>query len=226
MSYLHLCSVLRMAQATPMTYGKWSYPEVRRVIWWKCCAAKFASFTEHPAVCFTPPARLCPSGKFTSCRCELLIGARRKVKGQNGILYRGWEQGEVTCSPYLKETPNSQWNIEDHINPKRTRNTSALLWLLLLQDVQHLCVCVCFLVVPNISLSVLKPSFLEILLESHIVMIRVRKKRSKLHCDKKSLPGIICWPMVHLCRATVVWNPKTMRWPLNPGIGPSIIKYL
>ncbi|XP_060790023.1 protein O-mannosyl-transferase 2 isoform X2 [Neoarius graeffei] len=56
----------------------------------------------------------------------------------------GWEQVEVTCSPYLKETPNSQWNIEDHINPK----------------------------LPNISLCVLKPSFLEILLESHIVMIR------------------------------------------------------
>ncbi|XP_062325930.1 protein O-mannosyl-transferase 2 [Osmerus eperlanus] len=56
----------------------------------------------------------------------------------------GWEQVEVTCSPYLKETPNSQWNIEDHINPK----------------------------LPNISLSVLKPHFLEILVESHIVMIR------------------------------------------------------
>ncbi|XP_056282897.1 protein O-mannosyl-transferase 2 isoform X2 [Pseudoliparis swirei] len=56
----------------------------------------------------------------------------------------GWEQVEVTCSPYLKETPSSQWNIEDHVNPK---------W-------------------PNISLSVLKPHFLEILLESHIVMIR------------------------------------------------------
>nr|XP_023684019.1 protein O-mannosyl-transferase 2 isoform X2 [Paramormyrops kingsleyae] len=56
----------------------------------------------------------------------------------------GWEQVEVTCSPYLKETPNSQWNIEDHINHK----------------------------LPNISLSLLKPSFLEILVESHIVMIR------------------------------------------------------
>ncbi|KAM9571160.1 protein O-mannosyl-transferase 2 isoform 2-T2 [Salvelinus alpinus] len=56
----------------------------------------------------------------------------------------GWEQVEITCSPYLKETPNSQWNIEDHINTK----------------------------LPNISLSVLKPHFLEILLESHIVMIR------------------------------------------------------
>ncbi|XP_030575483.1 protein O-mannosyl-transferase 2 isoform X2 [Archocentrus centrarchus] len=56
----------------------------------------------------------------------------------------GWEQIEVTCSPYLKETPSSQWNIEDHINPK----------------------------LPNISLSVLKPNFLEILLESHIVMFR------------------------------------------------------
>ncbi|KAG8013651.1 Protein O-mannosyl-transferase 2, partial [Nibea albiflora] len=33
----------------------------------------------------------------------------------------GWEQVEVTCSPYLKETPSSQWNIEDHINPKQYR---------------------------------------------------------------------------------------------------------
>ncbi|KAI1895490.1 hypothetical protein AGOR_G00106800 [Albula goreensis] len=56
----------------------------------------------------------------------------------------GWEQVEVSCSPYLKESPNSQWNIEDHINPK----------------------------LPNISLAVLKPSFLEILIESHIVMFR------------------------------------------------------
>uniref|UniRef100_A0A5F8HA49 Dolichyl-phosphate-mannose--protein mannosyltransferase n=1 Tax=Monodelphis domestica TaxID=13616 RepID=A0A5F8HA49_MONDO len=56
----------------------------------------------------------------------------------------GWEQLEVTCTPYLKETPNSVWNVEDHINPK----------------------------LPNISLDVLKPSFTEILLESHMVMIR------------------------------------------------------
>lgn len=35
---------------------------------------------------------------------------------------RGWEQVEVTCSPYLKETPSSQWNIEDHINPKCVLN--------------------------------------------------------------------------------------------------------
>ncbi|KAM9788125.1 protein O-mannosyl-transferase 2 [Syngnathus typhle] len=56
----------------------------------------------------------------------------------------GWEQVEVTCSPYLKETPSSQWNIEDHVNAK----------------------------LPNISLAVLKPHFLEILVESHIVMIR------------------------------------------------------
>ncbi|KAJ7417622.1 Protein O-mannosyl-transferase 2 [Willisornis vidua] len=56
----------------------------------------------------------------------------------------GWEQVEVTCTPYLKETPNSLWNFEDHINPK----------------------------LPNISLDVLKPSFAEILLESHMIMIQ------------------------------------------------------
>ena len=33
--------------------------------------------------------------------------------------------------------------------------------------------------VPNISLSVLKPHFLEILVESHIVMIRVRKEEKE-----------------------------------------------
>uniref|UniRef100_A0A8C1QK65 Protein O-mannosyl-transferase 2 n=1 Tax=Cyprinus carpio TaxID=7962 RepID=A0A8C1QK65_CYPCA len=60
------------------------------------------------------------------------------------VMALGWEQVEVTCSPYVKESPNTQWNIEDLINPK----------------------------LPNISLSVLKPTFLEILWESHIVMIR------------------------------------------------------
>lgn len=55
----------------------------------------------------------------------------------------GWEQMEVTCNPYLKETPNSLWNVEDHINPK----------------------------LPNISLDVLQPTFSEILMESHMVMI-------------------------------------------------------
>ncbi|KAB0389925.1 hypothetical protein E2I00_018449, partial [Balaenoptera physalus] len=56
----------------------------------------------------------------------------------------GWEQLEVTCTPYLKETLNSIWNVEDHINPK----------------------------LPNISLDVLQPSFPEIMLEAHMVMIR------------------------------------------------------
>ena len=41
--------------------------------------------------------------------------------------FRGWEQVEVTCSPYRKETPSSQWNIEDHINPKCTWNLSLVL---------------------------------------------------------------------------------------------------
>lgn len=34
------------------------------------------------------------------------------------LFFRGWEQVEVTCTPYVKETPNSLWNFEDHINPK------------------------------------------------------------------------------------------------------------
>uniref|UniRef100_A0AAY4BHR6 Protein O-mannosyl-transferase 2 n=1 Tax=Denticeps clupeoides TaxID=299321 RepID=A0AAY4BHR6_9TELE len=46
----------------------------------------------------------------------------------------GWEQVEVTCSPYLKDTPNSQWNIEDHINPKckpnLCMNMKTVIWWL------------------------------------------------------------------------------------------------
>ncbi|CAI9567265.1 unnamed protein product [Staurois parvus] len=56
----------------------------------------------------------------------------------------GWEQGEVTCSPYSRESLSTMWNVEDHENPR----------------------------LPNISVSILKPSFLEILLESHVVMVR------------------------------------------------------
>ncbi|XP_034015477.1 protein O-mannosyl-transferase 2 [Thalassophryne amazonica] len=77
----------------------------------------------------------------------------------------GWEQVEVTCSPYLKESPNSQWNIEDHINSK----------------------------LPNISLSVLKPLFLEILLESHIVMIRGNSGLKPKGNDMTSKPWH--WPI-------------------------------
>lgn len=127
MSQLHFFLVLRMAQATPMTCGRWRCQEVRRVIWWKCYAAKSVLFTERPVVCFTPLARLCPSGKFTPCLPEMLIFY--KPRGQNICLRRGWEQGEVTCSPYLKETPNSQWNIEDHVNPKCTSSTFSALFV-------------------------------------------------------------------------------------------------
>ncbi|KAF3844774.1 hypothetical protein F7725_007937 [Dissostichus mawsoni] len=77
----------------------------------------------------------------------------------------GWEQVEVTCSPYLKETPSSQWNIEDHINPR----------------------------LPNISLSVLKPHFLEILLESHIVMIRGNSGLKPKDSEMNSKPWH--WPV-------------------------------
>lgn len=47
-----------------------------------------------------------------------LIDLHRTQKVLVLRVVRGWEQVEVTCSPYLKETPSSQWNIEDHINPK------------------------------------------------------------------------------------------------------------
>lgn len=88
-SYLHLCLALRMAQATPMTCGRWKCPGARRGILWRCCAAKSASFTERLAVCFTPLARLCPSGKFPSCLYEMLICARREVRGQKSASSQG-----------------------------------------------------------------------------------------------------------------------------------------
>lgn len=71
--------VLRMAQATPMTCGRWRCQEVRRVIRWKCYAAKSVLFTERPVVCCTPLARLCPSGRFTSCLLEMLICGSEEV---------------------------------------------------------------------------------------------------------------------------------------------------
>ncbi|XP_032143638.1 protein O-mannosyl-transferase 2 isoform X2 [Sapajus apella] len=83
--------------------------------------------------------------KVLRSRIRLIHLVTGCVLGSSGkVLPRwGWEQLEVTCTPYLKETLNSLWNVEDHINPK----------------------------LPNISLNVLQPSFPEILLESHMVMI-------------------------------------------------------
>ncbi|CAH2328479.1 O-mannosyl-transferase 2 isoform X1 [Pelobates cultripes] len=77
----------------------------------------------------------------------------------------GWEQGEVTCSPYLRESPSTQWNVEDHENPR----------------------------LPNISVSILKPSFLEILLESHIVMVRANSGLKPKEHEVTSKPWH--WPI-------------------------------
>ncbi|XP_077477713.1 protein O-mannosyl-transferase 2 [Stigmatopora argus] len=77
----------------------------------------------------------------------------------------GWEQVEVTCTPYLKETLSSQWNIEDHVNAK----------------------------LPNISLSGLKPHFLEILMESHVVMISGNSGLKPKDNDMNSKPWH--WPI-------------------------------
>uniref|UniRef100_UPI00358ED439 protein O-mannosyl-transferase 2 n=1 Tax=Myxine glutinosa TaxID=7769 RepID=UPI00358ED439 len=54
----------------------------------------------------------------------------------------GWEQLEVTCNPYRRLSSNSLWNVEEHWNDK----------------------------LPNISFDLFRPSFLEIFIESHIVM--------------------------------------------------------
>ncbi|XP_068110580.1 protein O-mannosyl-transferase 2 [Hyperolius riggenbachi] len=77
----------------------------------------------------------------------------------------GWEQGEVTCSPYLRETPNTLWNVEDHENPR----------------------------LPNISVSILKPSFLETLLESHVVMVRANSGLKPKEHEVTSKPWH--WPI-------------------------------
>ncbi|XP_004917113.1 protein O-mannosyl-transferase 2 isoform X4 [Xenopus tropicalis] len=77
----------------------------------------------------------------------------------------GWEQGEVTCSPYVRETPSTLWNVEDHENPK----------------------------LANISVSILKPNFLEILLESHIVMFRANSGLKPKEHEVTSRPWH--WPI-------------------------------
>ncbi|KAJ8045755.1 Protein O-mannosyl-transferase 2 [Holothuria leucospilota] len=53
----------------------------------------------------------------------------------------GWEQLEVTCNPYNRDQ-RTLWNVEDHLNPR----------------------------LPNISFEVFRSSFLDSLIESHIVM--------------------------------------------------------
>ncbi|KAM4690845.1 protein O-mannosyl-transferase 2 [Rhinophrynus dorsalis] len=77
----------------------------------------------------------------------------------------GWEQGEVTCSPYVRETPSTLWNVEDHENPR----------------------------LPNISVSILKPTFLEILVESHIVMVRANSGLKPKEHEVTSKPWH--WPI-------------------------------
>ena len=62
------------------------------------------------------------------------------MKCNFSLLFRGWEQVEVTCSPYLKESPSSQWNIEDHINPKCKMTTLiayTLFFFQILGDAKH-----------------------------------------------------------------------------------------
>ncbi|XP_044129402.1 protein O-mannosyl-transferase 2 isoform X2 [Bufo gargarizans] len=77
----------------------------------------------------------------------------------------GWEQGEVTCSPYLRESPNTLWNMEDHENGR----------------------------LPKISVSILKPSFLEALVESHIVMLRANSGLKPKEHEVTSKPWH--WPI-------------------------------
>ncbi|KAG8562030.1 hypothetical protein GDO81_015569 [Engystomops pustulosus] len=77
----------------------------------------------------------------------------------------GWEQGEVTCSPYLRESPSTLWNVEDHENSR----------------------------LPNISVSILKQSFLEALAESHIVMLRANSGLKPKEHEVTSKPWH--WPI-------------------------------
>uniref|UniRef100_F6RIS2 Dolichyl-phosphate-mannose--protein mannosyltransferase n=1 Tax=Ornithorhynchus anatinus TaxID=9258 RepID=F6RIS2_ORNAN len=116
--------------------------------------------------------------KVLRSRIRLIHLATGCVLGSSGktLPKWGWEQLEVTCTPYLKETPNSVWNIEDHINPK----------------------------LPNISLEVLKPSFPEILLESHMVMIRGNSGLKPKENEVTSKPWH--WPVNYQgLRFSVVW---------------------
>lgn len=119
-----LSGAFRMEQVTLMTCGRWRCVGVGRATWSRCYAAKYASCTEQLAVCSTPLARLSPNGKTWRNDLDsskvLYLYLQMLTWPMMSSLFRGWEQVEITCSPYLKETPNSQWNIEDHINTKCT----------------------------------------------------------------------------------------------------------
>lgn len=121
-----LSSFLRMARVTSTTCGRWRCAADGEATLWRFCAAKFASGTKLQVACCSPPGRLSQSGNSRCLRHFLLEDLLTWSSEGSGFLclVRGWEQVEVTCSPYLKETPSSQWNIEDHINPKCTINSA------------------------------------------------------------------------------------------------------
>ncbi|KAG9481727.1 hypothetical protein GDO78_010779 [Eleutherodactylus coqui] len=105
--------------------------------------------------------------KVLRSQIRLLHLATSCVLGSTGktLPKWGWEQSEVTCSPYLRESPDTLWNVEDHEHHR----------------------------LPKISVSILKPSFLEALVESHIVMLRANSGMKPKEHEVTSKPWH--WPI-------------------------------
>ncbi|CAJ0937158.1 unnamed protein product [Ranitomeya imitator] len=101
----------------------------------------------------------------------------------------GWEQGEVTCSPYLRESPNTLWSVEDHENIRRKCVTPlfSVPMSLLSPELTF------SIIVLKISVSILKPSFLEALAESHVVMLRANSGLKPKEHEVTSKPWH--WPI-------------------------------
>uniref|UniRef100_A0A8C4NC73 Protein O-mannosyl-transferase 2 n=1 Tax=Eptatretus burgeri TaxID=7764 RepID=A0A8C4NC73_EPTBU len=95
----------------------------------------------------------------------------------------GWEQLEVTCNPYRKLSSNSLWNVEEHWNDK----------------------------LPNISFDLFRPSFLEIFIESHIVMAQSNSGLKPKENEVTSRPWQ--WPLNYRVREMeVMWILNTKRY--------------
>lgn len=172
-----------MARVTSTTCGRWRCAAAEEATLWRFYAAKFASGTKLPVVCCSPPERLSQSGNSSRLRHFLLEDLPTWSSKGSGLVSGqglGAGGGDVqSLSEGDSKLPVEHWrSYQPQVYDQLSCRLYILLLLFSLCDIIMSGLLMCWPAVPNISLSVLKPNFLEILLESHIVMIRVGEKKS------------------------------------------------
>lgn len=188
-----LSSFLRMARVTSMTCGRWRCAADGEATLWRFCAAKFASGTKLQVACCSPPGRPSLSGNSRRLRHFSLEDLPTwSSEGSGFVSGQGLGAGGGDLQSLSKgdsKLPVEHWRpYQPQVYDQLSRRLYFLLLLFSLCDIIMSGLLLCVPAVPNISLSVLKPNFLEILLESHIVMIRVGETKSgKCASRQKSL---------------------------------------